>query len=342
MSEPSPNKPKPTYHRKIIHIRATDSPNVKLGLEEQARGKPASGRIVLQGVLSWDEYQTRVATWDPIRQCIGLDAQFYEGAELLMFPTEWLNQAELAAEMLRGVPRVAEGIGIDSGEGEANTVWSAVDRYGLIEQISIKTRDTSVIIPQTIAFAQRHECPFDRVVFDRGGGGRQYADAMRVKGYQVRTVAFGEPIVMDAQRAKIRFTQKVRNKEDKYVYKNRRAQMFHALRLLIEPDEKELPDPNIPVTPNEVTIKSTKVTNPSVFALPARYVELRRQLAPIPLTYDEEGRVFLLPKHRKEGDSKEKRTLVDLIGCSPDEADSLVVAIYAMQYQPFRAKAGAL
>lgn len=338
----TPPQPKPTYHRKVIRIRATDSPNVRLGLEERARGKDPSGRVVLQGVLSWEEYQTRLATWDPIRCCVGLDAQFYEGAELLMFPPEWLNQAELAAEMIKGMLRVAEGIGIDSGEGEANTVWSAVDRYGLIEQISIKTRDTSVIIPQTIAFAQRHDCPFDRVIFDRGGGGRQYADAMRSKGYPVRTVAFGEPIVMDPQRAKVRFTQKTRNREDKYVYKNRRAQMFHALRLLIEPDEKEMPptDPNSP-TPT-VIIPTAPVVNPSVFALPSRYTELRRQLSPIPLTYDEEGRVFLLPKHRKEGDSKEKRTLVDLIGCSPDEADSLVVAIYAMQYQPFRAKAGAL
>jgi len=304
---------------------------------------------VLHGVLSWDEYRTRLATWDPIRRCVGLDAEFYEGAELLMFPPEWLNRAELIADMLAGKVRTAEGVGIDTGEGEANTVWSAVDRYGLIDQKSIKTRDTSVIIPQTVAFANKHGCPFDRVVFDRGGGGRQYADAMRAKGYPVRTVAFGEPLLPDPQRAKVRYSQKVRQREDKYVYKNRRAQMFHALRLLIEPVEEEVPPDGAP--PDGYTRKVTTVKLaggvevPVGFGLPARYRELRRQLAPIPLTYDEEGRIFLLPKTHKEGESdekKKKKTLVDLIGCSPDEADSLVVAIYAMQVAPFKPKAGAL
>jgi hypothetical protein len=48
------------------------------------------------------------------------------------------------------------------------------------------------------------------------------------------------------------------------------------------------------------------------------------------LLYDEEGRIFLPPKHRKPGDDSDKETMEDLIGCSPDQSDALVLAVYGV------------
>jgi hypothetical protein len=84
-------------------------------------------------------------------------------------------------------------------------------------------------------------------------------------------------------------------------------------------------------------------SRPQGFALPAEYAELRRQLAPIPLTYDGEGRLELLPKNRRHGEEPTRRkTLTELIGCSPDEADALVLAVHAMLHQSRRVTAGAV
>jgi hypothetical protein len=46
--------------------------------------------------------------------------------------------------------------------------------------------------------------------------------------------------------------------------------------------------------------------------------------------YDEEGRMMLLPKSRKPGGNATQKTLTELIGHSPDEADALALAVHAM------------
>ena len=76
------------------------------------------------------------------------------------------------------------------------------------------------------------------------------------------------------------------------------------------------------------------------FGLPAKYVELRRQLGPIPLDYDGEGRMMMMKKRKPANSTSKERTLIELLGCSPDEADSLVVAIYSMMNDdlPFEVK----
>ena len=77
------------------------------------------------------------------------------------------------------------------------------------------------------------------------------------------------------------------------------------------------------------------------FAIARTEIELRHQLSPIPLTYDDEGRLRLLPKTKKTPNSKEL-TLVDLIGHSPDEADSVVLAVYGMEVDASTAVAGTI
>ncbi len=52
--------PRPTgkgYHRKIIHISADESPNVKLAKKQIEEGKTPTGEIIIEGVKDWEEYQ---------------------------------------------------------------------------------------------------------------------------------------------------------------------------------------------------------------------------------------------------------------------------------------------
>lgn len=313
------------FHRKVIHIRATDSPNVRYSMAQVNRGLEPSNRILVPGVKDYNTYVQNRMLWDKVLQTVGLDAEFYEGAEVLLYPPEWLNRAESRHRKLLGTFRKAKGIGIDPAEGGDKTAMAAVDEYGLIELVSKKTPNTALITSEALAFARKHNVPFDRVVFDRGGGGKQHVDRLREQGYDgFRTVAFGESLTHDPKRGSNgyrSFDTRLDMVEGRYAYKNRRAQMYGALRELLDPEGDD---------------SSPKET----FSLP-NIPELRRQLAVMPLLWDPEGRMRMLPKNKRDPDSKEK-TLTELIGHSPDEADALVLAIYAMQHAVKRNLAGAI
>ncbi len=304
------------YYRKVFNISAYDSPNVRLALAEIKAGREPSHKEIIPGVISYKELEKRLATWDEVRKCIGIYGQLYEGAEILMYPPVWLNRAEQIAETLPR-HRKAEAIGIDPGEGVEDTAWAAVDRLGIIELIHKKTPDTSVIVGDTIAFMNKHGVKDEKTMFDRGGGGKQRADDMRAMGYNVGTVAFGEPLALVPKRGLRTLPEKLEHREEKYAYFNRRAEMYGTLREVLDPCE-------------EVG-----------FGIPKEYTLLRQELAPIPLTYDKEGRLKLLPKNKNKPDSTEK-TLVELIGHSPNCADALVLALWAMLKKKIRPKAGAL
>jgi hypothetical protein len=295
------------YLRKIIHIRAEDSPNVRLGIAEKAAGLDPTHEALVPGVLSYREYCLRRATWDPIMQCVGLDGQFYKGAAVLMFPSLWLNLSATRAGELKGKKRVAKALGVDPAEGGDDTSFCVIDELGIIKLESEKTPDTTVVTGKTIAYIKEFNLEPEQVIFDRGGGGRQHADRLRKQGYDVQDVGFGTSPSMEPSPYTKMWDSKVDEHRDRYVYKNRRAQLYHNLRALIDP----------------------AVTDP-IFAIPAELRELRRQLAPIPLQYDEEGRIWLPPKHKKDKNDK-RQTLEELIGRSPDDADALVLAVFGMQ-----------
>lgn len=297
------------YYRRVIRIRAEDSPNVQLGLKQRAAGLPPSGEMLVPGVLSWGDYEKRRAVWPEERQCVSLDARFWEGANVLMFPPPWLARANTLADALVGKPRRAKGIGVDPGEGGDDTAMAAVDELGVIELVGRKTPDTDVVVGEVAAFARKHGADWNQVLFDRGGGGKQHADRMRAKGFDVRSVGFGEAPADEPKRGIKLFDEKRGEKERRYAYRNRRAQMYFELRLLLEQG----------------------------YAIHSGMYELLRQLAPIPLTYDSEGRLELLPKRSKK---PEQPSLVNLLGCSPDEADATVLAVHAMQYTGRPATAG--
>lgn len=314
------------YYRKIWKVRAVDSPNVRLALRQKEKGIKPTGEILLPGVLTWDDYQKRLATWDDVRRSVGLDAEFYLGAEVLLYPPIWLDRAADAAIELVGKKRVAKSLGIDAAEGGDATVWTVIDELGIIEQISKRTQDTSVITGDTIALINRYGLDSRDVLFDRGGGGKQHADRLRTQGYNVRTVGFGEaatdPHVYN--RFKTR-SERQETIENRYQYKNRRAEMYGLLR--------ELLDPSYPFELNGSFI--------TTFGIPAELTELRRQLAPLPLKYDGEGRMYLPPKD-KPTVNYTGQTIKDILGRSPDESDSLVLAVFSMIVKQLRPVVGAI
>lgn len=310
------------YIRKVIRITAEDSPNVRLGMAQERQGMKATGEMLIPGVLPYHEYRKRRKHWDKIRQCVSLDARFYEGAEILMFPPLWLDVSRRTAQALTGKQRRAKGIGIDTAEGEDMTSMAATDEYGLIELVSEQTPDTNVIIGKVLAFMRKHNVPPEYVLFDRGGGGRQHADRLRDMGYGVRDIGFGENLNLAPRRGLVMVEERLDNRAERYAYLNRRAQMYHDLRLLLDPARSQMKPP-LPI-----------------FAIPGSYENLRSELSPIPLLYDAEGRIRMLPKRRKNPDSKEK-CLEELIGHSPDEADATVLSVHAWLYEPSVTTAGA-
>lgn len=329
------------YYRRIIKITAEDSPNVQLGLAQLKAGIKPTNKILIEygNILSWDEYCYRKDTWDEARQCVGLRAEFYEGPELKLFPRDWLNLAcEIErVQLCRSHP--AEAIGVDPGEGGANTVWCAINKYGLKEMISEKTPDTSVIPHRTIDFWKKRHPTVEpsRICFDRGGGGKQHADVIRSMHPDwrvVRTVAFGEPINIPPQRGMKQFPERFEYYEDKYVYCMRRDEMFGELSNLVDPRRGIGYQPAIIVQGQVKTLAQTG----KMFAIPRdnpTYLELHRQLALFPKLYDKEGRLKIPSKNRNPGEKEtNKKTLIEIIGNSPDEADALGIACHAMLHRP--------
>ncbi len=299
------------YLRKVIRISAHDSPNVR------ARAR------VLPGVLSWEEFQHRMLTWDERRRTVGLEGQFYEGAEVLMYPATWLTHSEQLADR-RGTARSKDGgpwMGCDPAEGGDRSSWCVGDRDGLLDLVSVLTPDTNEVPLMTLRLMNQWGVLDHNVCFDRGGGGKQHADRLRASGHMVRTVAFGESVIPPLNRRggiKV-LEERVEEREERTIYKNRRAEMYGALMELMDPARGGYALPS-------------RLIN---MLLPGR-LTLREQLALMPKLYDAEGRLFMLPKNKPRTDLSEdgaitgQDTLSGLIGHSPDEADALVVMVHCM------------
>jgi hypothetical protein len=303
------------YSSRVLRIPAERSPNVLYAQEEIRLGRTPSNTVIVPGIVTWDEYQRRLQLWDSIRQTIGLGANFYEGAENLLYPPQWLDRAAQLAKV-RVIKGSAKSIGVDVAEGGDNTTMAAGDELGILDLVSEKTKDTEPIPRKVIAFMNRWKVPPDRVVFDRGGGGQQHVDRLRAMGYNVRSVGFGEGVTLDLKRGtNFRpYKERLEVREERYVYMNRRAQMFGELSLMLD-----------------------ETYNPKGFAIPGEFVnpiwaELRKQMAVIPKGYDKEGRLKLPPKNKTTANSKEK-TLVELIGHSPDELDACACCLHALLHK---------
>lgn len=304
------SNPQQRYFVRVIKIRAECSPNVRLAQAQLAAGMPPTNDIIVPGVLPYSEYVKRRTLWDPILQCIGLDAQFWEGEDVLLFPPHWLNKAEQRADQLRinRTPRKAVAMGLDPGEGVADTVWAIVDELGLIYMMGLKTPDPSIIIRETIALIRRYDVPPENVLIDAGGGLTIAGILRNEHDLPVRTVGFGESPT-DSKRKRTRWSDRISDQENKTAYTNRRAQMYGELAEWLDP-----------------------YLNEQLFAIPAEYTELRFEMAPIPKLRDREGKLKMLPKNKRDPRCQEK-TLSELIGRSPDHADSLCLAVHSMTHR---------
>ena len=340
------------WRQKIIHVRAEDSPNVKQAVKEMKNetrrpevclvksdknlsgvfSKPEYNRLKVKwklskqenppepmpipGMIGINDYVERRTNWNAVMQSISLDGEFYKGAEILLYPPAWLAAAAEYAESLRGASRKALTMGVDSAEGGDNTTYCVCDRLGVIEMIAKKTPDTSDIPKETMAMMLKHRIKATDVYFDAGGGGKQHADLLRDQyGHKVKTVRFGGSASPDPSRGMKTLERRSDEKIVQYVYKNKRAEMYGILRARLDPS----------------------IGTP--FGIPFEETELRRQLAPLPLLVDEGGRLWLPPKNKKNPEAKEV-TLTEMLGCSPDEADALVLAVYGQEETKHQAIAG--
>lgn len=305
------------YHRRVFRIQATDSPNVRLAMAEAAAGKKPSGDIIIPGVKDWEEYQKDLKMYTDAELDVIHRAQFYKGKDVKMYPEEWILNSLRMGRELRGAQRQIQAIGVDPGEGAANTVWTGSDRKGIVQQVSMKTPDTSVIPDETERLLSEWGVPPDMVFFDRGGGGKQCADELRKRGLMVHVVPFGAPVDSGVHPGGIKSTQQRElEREQKYSYYNRRAQMYMMLH--------EAMDPAV-----------------GGYAIPPECHELVRQLRPIPMLKDGEGKIRMLPKG-KPHEGYKGQTLIGLLGRSPDEADSAVLSVYGMHQEPVNVTVGAI
>ncbi len=317
---PRPNG-RPGLTRKVVQIGAEDSPNVLYARAQEARGETPDDTILVEGVKSWERYQTDLQTMDRVQQCVSLGGRFYEGSESLLFPPEWLTAGEDYARTLRASGRIrrAKAIGCDPAEGGDKSAWVVGDELGIIEVLSMKTPDTNDVVKHTLALMFKHNVPPDHILFDRGGGGKQHADRLRSMGHNVRTVGFGETLTPDPKRATYTaHSQRIDDKEGRYAYVSRRAEMYDLLSRKLDPS-----------------------LNPTGYALYPWLPDLRRQLAPVPRQYDHAGRMKLPPKSKPASGAGSKTVcLIDLIGHSPDESDALVLMLFGIMRPAPRTVAG--
>jgi hypothetical protein len=244
------------------------------------------------------------------------ECQFSDATGTPLYPPEWLEHAASRAREVLGQKRQAKAIGCDPAEGGDKSCWAVVDELGLIHLLSLSTPDTTVIPKETVRLMRDYGVPAERVLFDRGGGGKEHADRLRSMGHNVGTVSFGETPSAELRRGATPFAERRDVREEKFSYRNLRAEMYYGLRRLLDP------------------------CTGTGFAIPGEYAKLRRQLNVIPLKHDSEGRIELPPKNKRNQESKEP-SLVELIGHSPDELDSLVLAVHALLNKPTRARATA-
>ncbi len=296
-----PEEETPGLLRRVIHIDGLDSPNVQAGLRLRARGSRGSPPILIPGLLSHGEWLKRGQEWDEVQRTTRLRGRFYRGQQAMMFPPDWIDAAKAREKELKasGKKRRARGMGIDVAMGGRDlTVWTIVDEFGIIAQYVLDTPDTTEIPKRTIALMNEYKLPPSCVAMDLGGGGKQLVDRLKEMGHEIRGIHFGESAGSDIE------DETERNTARKS-FTNKRAEMYGHLRSRLNSQIAETP-----------------------FSLPCDDQLLIEELEVLPLQYDTEGRLKLLPKEKKP-DDKTAVCLRDLLRRSPDRADALVLATWA-------------
>lgn len=306
--------------RHVIHISGEDSPNViaaKRYYELGGKGRPPS---VIPGVLQWHEYLYRKKHWDKSKKRTRLEGLFDEDSDALMFP---MTKLDAAQEVWPYVPnhRGPFSMGLDVAMGGRDkTVWVIIDRFGVFDVIVRDYSDTMQIAGETIVLMNKYDIPGRRVCVDAGGG-KSICDRLEEQARYVNPIWFGS------------------SAEDSKSYFNARAEMYDMLSSAMDVDIWQCTKtgsgwefPTIE-SEDEEDKEPEIAEHASCFALPPEDDLLREELACLPLIYDSEGKLRMLPKDVKNKLSETRKvhekTIKELIGRSPDRADALALAVYA-------------
>ena len=322
--------------RRTIRIKAERSPNVRYGAREEELNKPVSGRQIIPGVIGYKEYKQQRRDWDEQDQAVGLDAEFYEGAEIRLYPREWI---EISTRLWRerfgsyfpsgkrqgtSNPTKGKTLGIDPAAGGDLTAFSVCDEdeesSWLCHLEALKTPDTMLIVDKAVILMHTYGIKAENVLIDLGGGGLQIADNLRRKGFKVRTVNFGGSVKDQKLAGTAPIVKREAAEERQFAYKNRRAQLYHIPSRALDPHDT----PKQLLLPKELIDKKFLPNRPSV----------REQMEPIPKMFDDNGKMVMLPKNKKTRVPNEKEgaqiTLTELIGNSPDEWEAILLALFGL------------
>lgn len=309
--------------RNVIQIKAEHSPNVRYAKKEIELGHKPSNKELIPGVVSYRDLIIRRATWNEMAQTIGLDAEFYEGADVKLYPEERIQASALRYETNKDNGAVS--IGVDPAAGGDNTAFAVASETKLIKLESKKTPNTMDIVYKTIDLISTYGVPAEKVGIDAGGGGIQIAHQLRAKGYRVRTVNFGGSFKLQ-KRAGVA-PVRIRNEaeEKMQAYRNKRAFMYHLLSMRLDENSGfELFD-----------ISKEQFRYTSDF----KSCTLSEQMDPVPFLIDNKGVIFMLSKAKKtqipgQTNKDNEVTLTQLIGHSPDELESVLLALMVQYEKP--------
>jgi len=296
-------KPDPSgdnrYFRNVIHVGADDSPNVQIGREFAKRGIKKRPPIIIPGVVSYQEYLQRDQEWDEVKKQTRLHGQFYEGEQMLLYPMAWLDQSQAEYRRLAKVadadpdqpkPRTGKAIGVDVAMGGRDNTVWVVADEKGVLELVCLDTPNTMEIPGRTIELMRKWSVPSNCVAMDAGGG----------GHQIadRMAELGHKITA------VSFGESA---SDRKAYRNRRAEMYGVLRALLNPDMHNPP-----------------------FAIPDDDHLLRQELAVMPLMYDSEGCMILPPKDRATASRHGVACLRDILGRSPDRADAVVLAAWAL------------
>lgn len=330
--EDRPEAP-PTLYRRVIHVAADDSPNVRLGRARAKRGLPPTD--VVPGVLSYGDFQRFSKIWPAHKRRWGLEGLFPDETTNRLFPEDWLELSHALYAILqrhnadlqaRGrQPKLGQplALGIDCGRSVSGdlTTFTVVGKYGWVHSESHHIADTAVTYRKTIDLARRFKIKPTFIAFDQAIGG-PIADQLRDrKGWDVADVNFGSTEHIDREK-----------------YANQRASLYGELAAAMELRYRIADDGSKRLRGRLQKMLDTppgEWPKPwTCLAIPREETELRRELAVLPRQHSQRSGALLLPPKEPRPGRKLRPgefCLRELLGRSPDRGDSFVLAFYAWQ-----------
>ncbi len=278
--------------RKVIHIDARNSPNVIAGVGWCAAGRQGPPPTVISGLLTYADFLRHKQEWDEVQLTTRLYGLFYLGEDAFLFPVDRLDRLM--------DPKLWSKLKQTERRAEAMGVDVAA---GGRDNTCWTLVDHLGLIKQIVLdTSNTMEIPGRTIQLMRD----YQLDASQV----AMDAGGGGKQIADRLHEQGHYVLPVAFGEgpsDKQAYKNRRGELYGVLREWLNPDREGGP-----------------------FALPPNAHALRQELAVLPLQHDSEGRLQLPPKNHDSSGSG-KKTIRQLLGRSPDRADSLALAVWVLK-----------